>query len=219
MKGDFFMVGNSATRVLSHWPNLKKAVDAVAQDTWNKYYCHDGTPLIGPFPNPSERVGRILIRKQWHELMLAEVKRLKIPIYFGEKAMKYLETENKGGVTFQSGKTLHADLVAACDGVHGRSWELVLGHKIEPFPTGLSILRCSMPTEVALQNKAVREKFDRKLGSDGKIHDTLEFLIGPDIHANMTVAKDVTCWLCLYKVSIALPLQSNSIFPMLVTLY
>jgi 2-polyprenyl-6-methoxyphenol hydroxylase-like FAD-dependent oxidoreductase len=182
---------------------LKKAVDAVAQDTWNKYYRHDGTPLLGPFPNPP-RVGRIFIRKQWQELILAEVKRVGIPIFFGDKVVDYFETETKGGVILQSSRKFEADLVAACDGVHSRSWKLVLGQKVEPFPIGFSIMRCSMPTKQALQNTAVREKFGRKLGSDGKTHDTLEFLIGPDIHANMTVSEDVTCWLLVYKVGLVI---------------
>lgn len=177
---------------------MKKAFDECAQDTQLNYYRHDGSHLFGPFIMP-QRVGKILVRKQMHNLMIDEVKRQNIPIYYGDKVVDYFESSTKGGVVLASGKRLEADVVAACDGVHSRSWKLVLGYKDEPRSSGFSIFRCSMPTEQAMAHPQVREKFYRKIGVDGKVHDTLEFLMGPHISANMAISKDVSCWLCVYK--------------------
>ena len=192
------MIGDSALESLKFWPILRDDLEQCFQDTWLKLQKHDGEVLGQPVPM-MKRAGRIIIRKRMQAAMIAECNRQNIPMHYGDKVVEYSEDGRKASVVLQSGKRYEADIAAACDGVHSRSWKVVHGRKVQPVNTGFSIFRCSMPTEQAFAIPGISDKINRVIDDQGKDHDAFLFWLGPNIHANLPVAKDRICWIIFYK--------------------
>lgn len=182
---------------MKYWPEFKASYDKYYHDTWVNYNKHDGTFIDGPMP-AQPHLGRIFIRKHMHEMIMAEVQRQRVPIIYDDKVVDYFETPTSAGVVLASGMRIEADMVAAGDGVHSRSWRIVNGTKDEPIYSGFSILRASMPIEQAKADPLVSAKFNNVDGHP----ETLEFLFGPDTHTVVVFGKGTACWLCMHKVTI-----------------
>ncbi|TVY75172.1 FAD-dependent monooxygenase fsr3 [Fusarium oxysporum f. sp. cubense] len=194
--GDFVVIGPSAKRIIQkNWPGWAKEWEKLQWNAEISYFKHSGEPVVGGFPFP-KATGHLFLRPEIHKMMIAEAKRLDIKIVFNAKVVDYFEDEAKGGVELSDGRTLTADVVVAADGVHSKSWKLVLGDKPDQRSSGYSAYRTCYPAEIALKDPLVKKWWGPSIEA-GK--EVFQFFLGPDTHANILFGRDTVCWSVFHK--------------------
>jgi len=100
-------------------------------------------------------------RPKFIAALFTQLKSIGIDVSFGKRVVNYIEddAEQKAGVVLDDDSTLKADIVVAADGVGTKSCNLVSGHKIAAYPSGLSILRTAFPVEMAMEDPEVRNRW------------------------------------------------------------
>ncbi|KAH6962316.1 hypothetical protein BKA56DRAFT_679136 [Ilyonectria sp. MPI-CAGE-AT-0026] len=194
--GDFVVVGPSAKRIIQkNWPGWTKEWEKLQWNAEISYFKHDGEPIIGGFQFP-DATGKLFLRPEIHKMMIAEVERLGIKILFNARVVDYFEDQSKAGVKLADGQTMTADVVVAADGVHSKSWKVVVGDKPQQTSSGYSAYRTCYPAEIALRDPLVKAWWGPYLES-GK--EVFQFFLGPDTHANILFGKDTVCWSLFHK--------------------
>jgi 2-polyprenyl-6-methoxyphenol hydroxylase-like FAD-dependent oxidoreductase len=158
------------------------------------YFKHDGELIVGPMPFAAN-FGRGYIRPKVYALLDKVVEQHGIKVRTGCKVVRYFESEDKGGVELESGEILTADVVAAADGVHSKSWSLVNSNKDEPTSSGHSAYRVSFPIELALKDPLV-QKF---IVEGNKDNDSMAFMAGPGCHAVIILGRETASYIFLHQ--------------------
>ena len=188
--GDFFGIMHTATDPMKWYPELYAAFKSVAWDTWTSYHKPDGKMEVPASPLSAKTFGKVFLRADMAQILTDEVQRRGIEIRYNSKVINYFETAEHGGVVLENGERLMADVVVAADGLHSRSWKLVVGTKEEPSSSGNAIYRAAYPLERALQDPVYRN-YHEKDDVDGR--DRLRFLVGPSFHG-MTMFNRKQVW-------------------------
>lgn len=202
------MLGPSGTGFLQHWPHLQEQyLNAVHSSVyrWSKY---TGKDIYGPIPEAWQS-GLVIIRPRLHEILMREVEAIGIELVCNTKVIKYFEEEHQAGVETDDGRQFRADVVVAADGIHSRSWQLVVGTKEEPISSGYAVFRTAMPTSHAFENPLVKDKFGPD-NNNGK--DVVWFFLGPNTHAICVFGKETTCWAMFHQVRYLHTTSPNILF-------
>ena len=175
--GDNLTIQPSALSILRHWPELCEQVEEEQYDCWMSYYRNTGDHIYGPHPpsfNDHENVlGRkgphvafMQSRVKFYKSLLRQMERLELCITYGRRVISYYEDETRGigGVVLESGEQREADVVIAADGVKTASNKLISGDEDEPKESGMAIYRSAYPTENALADPLVKDRWDFKKG-------------------------------------------------------
>lgn len=175
--GDMYFMGLSATRFLSHWPDMAREFDAISlRDAWMETFKHDGTRVIPPLRvadrlrdqglDPDTPPGTFQMRPLVYQMYVRQVERLGVKIEFGKKVVEYWEEEGKAGVMTEAGERFEADVVIAADGVGSKSQKLV-GGQVRAMKSGRAMWRAAFPKEHLDKNPEVKEFFKMKDGETG----------------------------------------------------
>lgn len=156
--GDSFTIGPSVRRSLSRFPRLEREVDALSWDPVMHMRDLGGRLVRGPMERTDMLSARAKAalpgcklsrqsRPRLYVAMLEHLRRVGVPVEHSAEVRAYFEDGNRGraGVVLRDGSRREADLVIAADGIHGRSWELVLGEEVPARPSGDAMFRVSYP--------------------------------------------------------------------------
>ncbi|KAL9109689.1 MAG: hypothetical protein Q9227_005727 [Pyrenula ochraceoflavens] len=133
--GDIISFGPNAGRIFTRWSDGKiserlRALSIDLRKHGFNIHKWTGELIINqptPEPDPSAPVfnGH---RGELHEVVYNYAKEeLGIPIYLGQKILRYFEDEGKAGIVLDGDREVSADVVIGCDGVRSKARELVLG--------------------------------------------------------------------------------------------
>lgn len=179
--GDVLTIGTSAIRAIRRWPDMATENDRISYEMWVSWHKINGELISGPAPfrpNPGSKGADGLQKTGGNETvpkiyrhrhpslqkMLAEqVTRAGMTIEYGKQVVEYQEDPEsptaKAHVLLQDGNTIEADLIVAADGIGSKSYNITLGRPVPARPTGFSIYRALLPSEQALRDPAIEEKF------------------------------------------------------------
>lgn len=110
------------------------------------------------------------LRPQMYLAMRDHLQRLGVPVRHGMESESYFENDRRAGVILKDGSHHEADLVIAADGVHGRSWKLVLGNEVLAQPSGDAIFRVSYPADVGLKDPVIASAFSLSPEGRPEVH-------------------------------------------------
>ncbi|ETI19889.1 hypothetical protein G647_08904 [Cladophialophora carrionii CBS 160.54] len=203
--GDIIVIGPSATATFRHWPDMMRELEADQHDSTMSYYTHDGELILGPtqlgFNDPKymlEREGHPVtaphqVRRKFFQMLLRQVARVELRVEYGQQVESYFEDETArvGGVITKSGTIRVADVVVAADANKTKSALLIAGCHAPTQSAGMSVYRTSMPTELALQNDAFRNRWGAAIARNEISH---EFWTGPGIHMGLVVSPEFTAY-------------------------
>jgi flavin-dependent dehydrogenase len=172
-----YFMGLSATRFLSHWPDMAREFDAISlRDAWMETFKHDGTRVIPALRvadrlrdqglDPDTPPGTFQMRPLVYQMYVRQVERLGVAIEFGKKVVEYWEEKGKAGVVTEGGQRYEADVVIAADGVGSKSQKLV-GGQVRAMKSGRAMWRAAFPKEHLDKNPEVKEFFKMKDGETG----------------------------------------------------
>jgi 2-polyprenyl-6-methoxyphenol hydroxylase-like FAD-dependent oxidoreductase len=195
--GDFVVIGPSAVKVFRHWPSLNDHYYQQSSDCVTYYNRHSGQRMLGPVPF-AKSAGRPMLRRDLQSLLEEAVQQHHIPVRYSQKVVSYFEEDGKAGVAFADGKRLTAEFVAACDGVHSRSWNVVTGVKHEPVSSGQAVFRTSVPAEPLY---AAHPELKKKFACDDGM-PYIQWFVGPKTHATIFVNDKEVCWSIHHPVSL-----------------
>ncbi|GJN71741.1 hypothetical protein PLICBS_005809 [Purpureocillium lilacinum] len=208
LTGDSFTIGPSARRSLSRFPRLEREVDALSWDPVMHMRDLGGRLVRGPMERtdmlsarakaamPGGKLSR-QSRPRLYVAMLEHLRRVGVPVEHGAEVREYFEDENCGraGVVLGDGSRREADLVIAADGVHGRSWELVLGEEVPARPSGDAMFRVSYPFGGGLQDPVIDAEYPLLEGDRPQVNG----YIGPDIQLFIARTHDEISWSLAHK--------------------
>lgn len=160
------------------------------------YSRHSGQRVLGPIPFLKSS-GRPMVRRNLQSMLEEAVQQQGIPIRNDHKVVSYFEDDTQAGVVLEDGRRLVADFVAACDGVHTKSWSIVTGVKHEPVSSGQAVFRTSVSADYLFAAQpSLRSAFTCV---DGVPY--LQWFAGPKTHATMFVTNETICWSLHHPVS------------------
>ena len=165
------------------------------------YRQHTGALLLGPTslhnsPSASERSAisaEHQIRKRFYRALLRQVARLGLTVSYGERVERYFEDEGAGvgGVVMADGQVRVADVVVAADAMRTKSELLIAGAHMPTRSSGMSVYRTAVPTFLAMQDPAFRQRWGEVLEKGTSHH---EFWIGPGMHLGLYVSADFVAY-------------------------
>ena len=169
------------------------------------YRRHNGELILGPtslgYNDPkyvAEREGLPnvaphQVRKKFYRMLLRQLARIGLRVEYDQRVERYFEAEaaGLGGVVMQNGSIRVADIVVAADALRTRSELLIAGEHMSTKSSGMSVYRTALPTELALQNEAFRERWGDVVAQKKSHH---EFWIGPGMHLGLFISPDFVAW-------------------------
>ncbi|KAK0742685.1 hypothetical protein B0T18DRAFT_447600 [Schizothecium vesticola] len=208
--GDMYFMGLSATRFLSHWPDMAREFDAISlRDAWMETFKHDGTRMIPALRvadrlrdqglDPDTPPGTFQMRPLVYQMYVRQVERLGVAIEFGKKVVEYWEEEDKAGVVTEAGERYGADVVIAADGVGSKSQKLV-GGQVRAMKSGRAMWRAAFPKEHLDKNPEVKAFFSMKEGETGE-EPIIRTWLGPGTYAMTLTRPDTMIWVMNHDVT------------------
>ncbi|KAH8703358.1 hypothetical protein BGW36DRAFT_457652 [Talaromyces proteolyticus] len=203
--GDIIVVGPSALDIMRHWPDMCRELKDDHSESAMYYRWHNGELILGPtslgFNDPEYMAKRQgfpyaaphQIRKKFYRMLLRQVARIGLQVEYSQRVEKYFEDEAAGvaGLVTEDGHIRVADIVVAADASKTASELLIAGEPMSTRSSGMSVYRASLPTELALQNEAFKERFGDVVSQNISHH---EFWIGPGMHLGLYLSKDFVAW-------------------------
>jgi 2-polyprenyl-6-methoxyphenol hydroxylase-like FAD-dependent oxidoreductase len=176
--GDMYFMGLSATKFMTHWPELAEEYNAISlHNAWIETFKHDGEAVIKPLKvaerlrasglDPNTPPGSFQMRPLVYRMFVRQVERLGIKIAFNQRVLDYFEDleAGKGGAITEDGTRHEADIVIAADGVGSKSQKLV-GGQVRAQKSGRAMWRAAFPRKELDKNPEVKEFFGLVNGTD-----------------------------------------------------
>ncbi len=145
-------MGSNATKVLRAWDQgnvyrqlLAQSDDVAAMEVLNpagKLYAMDKMDGYGMGE------GMIIHRGTLITVLHRHAAALGIDLRFGTAVTEYWESEDQAGVAVNGKQRISADCVIGTDGVHSRTRDYVLGHRIPTQDSGLAAYRSCFSAEL-----------------------------------------------------------------------
>ncbi|EPS26132.1 hypothetical protein PDE_01068 [Penicillium oxalicum 114-2] len=146
------VLGSNATKVLHAWDQgsvyrelLAQSDDVAAMEVLNpagKLYAIDKMDGYGMGEGMIIHRGTLITVLHRHAIALG------IDLRLGAAVTEYWETEDQAGVTVDGRERIAADCVIGMDGVHSRTRDYVLGHRISTHNSGLAAYRSCFSAEL-----------------------------------------------------------------------
>ncbi|KAK4499286.1 hypothetical protein PRZ48_009799 [Zasmidium cellare] len=194
-QGDSVTIGPSALNSLRNWPWMQARNLEITESPMLFYCNHKGERLNGPIDMDGlVSSGRVYMhaRPRLHAMLLEQLEACGVGVEYGKKVVSYFEDveRGKGGVMTAEGERIEGDVVVAADGVHTKSWELVMGEEVEAKSSGHGIWRAAFDVDVAMRDEAVRERWQLLEGGRAVV----ELWVGPDVYCTFLRSKDRFTW-------------------------
>jgi 2-polyprenyl-6-methoxyphenol hydroxylase-like FAD-dependent oxidoreductase len=189
-------ITRSAQRGFLKWPGFTERLLENAMSPTIGFYKYDGFEIATLEDTDTRKEGiqsMALWRSELHQQLYSYAVEVGVPIKFNKTGVKFWDAGLQGGVEFEDGEEVLADLVVAADGVGSQSGYLTVGDPETPTSSGYAIYRASFPVDVALQDPLVKEHWENYQGV--QIH------LAENCHI-VTAKNDKTnriCWMMTHK--------------------
>ena len=176
-------------------------LEADKSDSQMYFRRHNGELIIGPtslafndaeFMTEAKRLGypplaAHQVRRKFFRMLLRQVARVGLKVHYGQQVEKYFEDEEAGvaGVVTEDGSVRVAHLVVAADASRTQSELLISGRRMPSRPSGMTVYRTSLPTELAMKNDAFRARFGNTISKGVSSH---EFWMAPGMHLGLYIS-------------------------------